>query len=257
MDEYILIDLGYFTCYRYFAAKKWLGFHKELNQETPWIKEEEFRKTLINQYEKKLKKLSKGKKTYLAMEGCDGLKKNWCKELYCNYKATRPKNPDLGALFKYISKEFLPRYIKENPEMILLQESGVEADDHIAKKTHELLKKDLNTKISIISADLDFLQLVEDDNNIEIYDMNLKIKSDKPLKGQAYLKRKIIYGDSSDNIKPVHSGKGASKIKESLVDYLNKIDDLSNVDEEIFENLSKGSYEKFKLNRKLIDFNMI
>ena len=51
-------------------------------------------------------KLSKGKKTYLAMEGCDGSKKNWRKELYCNYKAKRPKNPDLGALFKYISKCF-------------------------------------------------------------------------------------------------------------------------------------------------------
>ena len=37
----------------------------------------------------------------------------------------------------------------------------------------ELLKNNPNVKIDIISADLDFLQLVEDTNNITIYDMNL------------------------------------------------------------------------------------
>ncbi|PQM57581.1 MAG: hypothetical protein CML47_10670 [Rhodobacteraceae bacterium] len=255
MDSYVLIDLGYFTCYRYFAAKKWLGFRKELNQETPWICEDAFRNILMGQYEKNLKKLAKGKIPYLAMEGMDG--KNWRKELYCDYKAQRPKNPDLYALFKYISNEFLPKFIMENKEFKLLQKAGTEADDHIALKTIELLKKNPNVKIDIISADLDFLQLVEDTNNIEIYDMNYKIKSDKPLKGQAYLKRKIIYGDNSDNIKPVHSGKGSTKIKQALVEYLNNVDNLDNVEKEVFEKLSKDSFDKFSLNRKLIDFNMI
>ncbi len=255
MDNYVLIDLGYFTCYRYFAAKKWLGFRKELNQETPWLLEEKFREILMNQYVKNLKKHAKGKIPYLAMEGMNG--KNWRKDLYCDYKAQRPKNSDLYALFKYISDEFLPKFLVENEEFNLMQKAGTEADDHIALKTMELLKKNPNVKIDIISADLDFLQLVEDTNNITIYDMNLKVKSDKPLKGQAYLKRKIIYGDNSDNIKPVHSGRGATKIKQALVEYLNSIDDLDNVDKEVFEKLSKDSFEKFSLNRKLIDFNMI
>ena len=58
-------------------------------------------------------------------------------------------------------------------------------------------------------------------------------------------------------ILPVHSGRGATKIKQALVEYLNSIDDLDNVDKEVFEKLSKDSFEKFSLNRKLIDFNMI
>ena len=253
MDHYRIIDLGYFTCYRYFAAKKWLGFRKELNQETPWIKEESFRKILLNQYEKHLKKLSKDRKTYLAMEGCDG--KNWRKDLYCEYKAQRPKNPDLGQLFKYISNEFLPNFIKENKEFTLLQKSKTEADDHIALTVIDLLKKNPKVNIDIISADLDFLQLVEENNNVNIYDINLKIKSNKPLIGQEYLKKKIVYGDNSDNIKPIHSGKGATKIKQALVEYLKETKNLDKVEKEELEKISPGSYNKFVLNRKLIDFN--
>tara|TARA_Y100000389_G_C17471158_1_gene531109 strand:- start:905 stop:1690 length:786 start_codon:yes stop_codon:yes gene_type:complete len=257
IEDNIIIDLGYFTCYRYFAAKKWLGFHKELNQITPWQSEEEFRKILLNQYDKKLKELIKGRTAYLAMEGSDGTKKNWRKELYCDYKGTRPKNIDLGSVFKHISTEFLPKFIKENPSVTLLQKSGVEADDHIALKVFELLDLNKDSKIDIISSDLDFLQLVEDDNNVNILDMNLKIKSDKPLKGQAYLRRKIIYGDSSDNIKPVHRGRGATKVKETLLAYLNEYKDMDKVEREKFEELSEGSFDKFILNRKLIDFKMI
>ena len=255
MDHYIIIDLGYFTCYRYFAAKKWLGFRKELDQNKPFINEEQFRKILLGQYEKNLKSLSKNKIPYLAMEGCDGT--NWRKEIYCEYKSNRPKNEDLGALFQYISKEFLPKFVKENKEFKLLQKPGTEADDHVALKVRELLKKDPETKIDIISADMDFLQLVEENNNVEIYDMKMKKKSDKPLIGQLYLKKKIIHGDNSDNIKPVHSGKGATKIKQALVEYLNSLDNLDNAKESEFEDLSKGSYQKYLLNRKLIDFNMI
>ena len=66
-----------------------------------------------------------------------------------------------------------------------------------------------------------------------------------------------IYGDNSDNIKPVHSGKGSTKIKQALVEYLNNVDNLDNVEKEVFEKLSTGSFDKFSLNRKLIDFNMI
>ena len=70
-----------------FCGKKWLGFRKELNQETPWLLEEKFREILMNQYVKNLKKLAKGKIPYLAMEGMNG--KNWRKELYCDYKAQK------------------------------------------------------------------------------------------------------------------------------------------------------------------------
>ena len=40
---WVLIDLGYFSFYRYHATKKWWGFKQEFDQKSPWINESEFR----------------------------------------------------------------------------------------------------------------------------------------------------------------------------------------------------------------------
>ena len=253
--SYILVDLGYLSFYRYHAAKKWLSFQHEMNQENPWQNEERFRQMLLKQYEKNLKSYMKKGTMIMAMESLDG--KNWRKTVYSEYKAQRPKNNDIYSYFKYLTNTFLPNFVKNNPQSQLVRKPCTEADDIIATEAMKLAKNISAPQIQIVTSDMDFLQLVEKDNTIRLYDANFKLKSEKPVIGQEYLRKKIIHGDSSDNIKPVHSGKGTTKIKQTLVSYLNSVQNLDDVEESVFENVSKGSYEKFLLNRKLIDFKMI
>lgn len=253
MTEWIIVDLGYLSFYRYHAAKKWLGFQNDVIKEDPWINEQQFKKVLLNKYESNLKKLIKGKKAILVMESLDG--KNWRKDYMDNYKANRPKQKDIYTYLNNIAKNFLPVFA-ENNNCTYLQIKEREADDIIALSVFEIKKKEENNKIDIITSDMDFLQLVEENNNINLYDANYKSKSEnKPLIGFAYLKKKIIYGDISDNIKPIYKGKLSTKRKELLLDKIKNIDNLDNVSPTLFEN--NEEYKVFKLNRKLIDFKMI
>ena len=85
------------------------------------------------------------------------------------------------------------------------------------------------------------------------YKLNKKCEED--LVGFAYLKRKIVYGDNSDNIKSIYSGKGCTLKKEALLEKLKNINDLDLVTQEIVG--SSKEYNNFKMNRELIDFKKI
>jgi 5'-3' exonuclease len=252
MDCHTIVDLGYVSFYRYHAAKRWWSFKDDKNQVDPWINEPQFRETLLKQYDKCLKKYTKNRNGYLAMESLDG--KNWRKIIYPEYKAQRPKNSDIFEYMKFIATDFLPKFVEKNSNCILMRRPGTEADDLIALKTKELLKHNPQPEIRIITTDTDFLQLVEDDNTVTMYDATEKVKSDKPLKGMAYLKRKIIYGDTADNIKPVYKGKLCNKRKMALLESISALD-LDNVTRDLFED--DDTYNTFLLNRRLIDFDMI
>ena len=250
-----LVDLGYLSFYRYYAARKWLGFQKEFDQINPWQNEEKFRDILINQYTKSLNKYMQEGYCYFAMESLD--KKNWRKDIYKEYKANRPKNYDIYTYFQHLVTTFLPEFVKNNPNNCqLLRRPCTEADDLIALIAMDLSSQANPPQIRIITSDMDFLQLVEDDNTIQLLDANLKSKSDnKPLKGQAYLRRKIVYGDPSDNISPLFKGKNSTKLKTQLFETLQEIENLDTVSESDFA--TKELYEAFLLNRTLIDFRMI
>jgi len=253
MNEWVIIDLGYLSFYRYHAAKKWLGFRNDVEKIDPWTNEPQFKKTLLNKYEANLKSLIKGKKAFLVMESLDG--KNWRKNLMNNYKGNRPKQTDIFTYLHDIAKDFLPLFAKTN-DCTYLQIKEREADDIIALCVFAIKKKYINDKINIITSDMDFLQLVEENNNVKLFDANLKSKSDtKTLIGFSYLKKKIIYGDTSDNIEPIYKGKLSTKRKEALLEKIKDIDNLDNIDSTYFD--TDEEFKKFKLNRKLIDFKMI
>lgn len=254
MNEWIIIDLGYLSFYRYHACKKWLGFRNDVIKVDPWKNEPQFKKTLLHKYEANLKSLIKGKKkAILVMESLDG--QNWRKNLLDNYKGNRPKQTDIFEYLHDIAKNFLPSFAKNN-NCTYLQIKQREADDIIALSVFEIKKKHLHDKIDIITSDMDFLQLVEENNNIKLFDANYKSKSDtKTLIGFSYLKKKIIYGDTSDNIQPIYKGKLSTKKKEALLEKIKDIDDLNNITSTYFD--TDQDFEKFKLNRKLIDFKMI
>tara|TARA_Y100000768_G_scaffold375757_1_gene346949 strand:- start:2077 stop:2895 length:819 start_codon:yes stop_codon:yes gene_type:complete len=252
---WVLVDLGYMCFLRYHATKIWFKWQPEKDQENPWQNEEVFRNTLLRVYERTLKKLTKKKKAILAMESLDG--GNWRKQIYSEYKGTRPKNYDIFEYLKFLANDWLPKFCENNENCIYYKIPNTEADDIIALKAHELLKQDPVPEISIITADHDFIQLVEKDNNIRMYNDKYKLnkKCEEDLVGFAYLKRKIVYGDNSDNIKSIYSGKGCTLKKEALLEKLKNVEDLDLVTQEMVGSLKE--YDKFKMNRELIDFKKI
>ncbi len=254
-SKWVLIDGGYLSFLRYHATKKYWSYRKEADQENPWVNEEEFRAVLLRNYEKVLKKLSKGKKAIFAMESLDG--QNWRKSIHPNYKGTRPKNNDIFTYLKYITHEFLPQICENIGNITYCRLAGTEADDIIALKAIELLQLEQVSEISIISKDMDFLQLVEKDNKVRIYDANYKLnkKCEEELVGFSYLKYKLVNGDTSDNIMPIYKGKNCTKRKQQLLESLYRLNDLDLVSSDIFED--EESYQKFLFNRSLIDFRMI
>ena len=66
---------------------------------------------------------------------------------------------------------------------------------------------------------------------------------------------KIEFTDNSDNIKSIYSGKGCTLKKEALLEKLKNVEDLDLVTQEMVGGLKE--YDRFKMNRELIDFKKI
>ncbi|AII17154.1 putative ribonuclease H [Aureococcus anophagefferens virus] len=247
----LFIDTGYFCFYRYHACKRWFSFQDERDQVNSWQNEEIFRNCLMKQVEKNLKKYSKNKsKVYIALEAMDG--DNWRKNICSDYKANRTKNEDIFEFMKYVY-DYFRKISVDNDLYEILQIPCHEADDCIALKCRELLNANSNEEITILTSDTDFLQLVENDNNVKLMNATEKF-IDKPIVGQLYLKHKIIEGDKSDNIKPIFSGKGKTKNIQAVIEKIKDIT-LNDVNESHFNTIE--DFNKFQINRKLIDFAMI
>ena len=247
-----ILDFGYLSFYRYHAAKRYFSFkNEEYDLENPWQNESEFHDCIIKQVDKMITKFSKkGKNTiYLACEALND-SKNWRKEIFPEYKGNRERNNDIYQFMTHLYDVFLPNICNEK---IHILRGNCEADDLIALKCKELNDDD----ITIISSDHDFLQLVEDDNKITLLDVKLNdIALKKKVCGQKYLKSKIVDGDKSDNIPPIFSGKNKTCRRDNLLKKLESIENLNDVSLNTFDN-DVELFEKFKLNRLLIDFNQI
>lgn len=248
-----ILDFGYLSFYRYHACKRYFGFKDEpYDLENPWQNEGDFRECVLKQIEKMIKSFSKrGKnKIYFACEALNGTK-NWRKVIFPDYKGNREKNEDIYTYMTYIYDEFLPNLCDDNNKIL---RGNYEADDAIAFKIREI---DDREEVIIISSDHDFLQLVEDDNNISLLDAKgNNVAQKKKIYGKKYLKTKILDGDKSDNISPIFSGKNKTKRRDALLEKIEKFNNLDDVSIDVFDG-DVQLFEKFKMNRLLIDFDKI
>ena len=249
---WVIVDMGYYTFYRYHACKKWWSFKKEKEQKEPYQKEEEFKSKLLEKFEHYLnvirKKVPDNSHFVLAFDASDG--KNWRKDFYPDYKSQRPLNKDVFLLMNDVFESFIPEYKSKNPGIIIMKEEGKEADDLVARKVRSI-RKNSKDEISIIASDQDYLQLIEPESNIHLRDMNFKnLSENKPVLGKNYLIQKIIYGDKSDNIIPMFKGRNSGNKKKELYENMIK-NDLADIKLSYFEN--KEDYEKFKFNKKLVE----
>ena len=124
----------------------------------------------------------------------------------------------------------------------------MEADDCIAIATKHLINTVEDVKITIITADQDYLQLVNDQT--DIFTLKLKpLRTEKNSSGDAEcdLFCKIVLGDKSDNIPKVFDKCG----KKTALKLWN---DKKSLREKL---IKENAEERFNRNKKLIDFKEI
>lgn len=173
-------------------------------------------------------------------------KKLWRREIYKEYKSHRKEARDKSTIdfdsFFKVLDVFMPQMKEAFSNMYLLKIEECEADDIIAILTKEKFKN--SEKVTIISTDKDFIQLLTN-RNVDLYNPIKKanVKSINPAKD---LQLKILMGDTSDNIPSVRRGTGPKKaeniIREGLENYLDSCQDIK---------------EAYKRNQLIIDFNLI
>jgi len=261
MSNYILIDTSYMAFYRFFATLHWFKLAKKEEYKKSqkielydWSKNEIFMEKYKKIFLASLEKLfgiSELKKSNIIF-CCDSEKETfWRTQIYKDYKGGRPDmslRTNFKPVFKITFNQIIPNLIKKkdyNFKMIKINK--IEADDIIAV----FCQKYKNKKITILSCDDDFTQLLND--NIGIIDFRKKKKKYLPKKeSKLLLRQKIIKGDCSDNIPGIFpkdrkllSLKERKKIledKESLYKYL-------------YQN--PLAQQQYNINKKLIDFNYI
>ena len=245
----IFIDGSYFVFFRYYALISWWKFAKKENPlpEKPF-ESEEFTAAFKRLFIKKVKEIPKKLKIKdpIIIVGKDCPRANiWRNEFIDNYKGTRNYSnfhgqPGFVMAYEHLFKDAGIEHIISYPTL--------EADDCIAIATKHLKNTVDNVKITIITADHDYMQLIEE--CVEIY--TLKYKKIRTKKNSTYdsecdLFCKIITGDKSDNIGGVFKKCGK-------VTALKLWNDKNSLEKKLDK---EGSRSIFERNKKIIDFRCI
>lgn len=171
---------------------------------------------------------------------------NFRQDIYKDYKANRSDPPE-----NLIPQFTLVREATQACNIDYLEMEGYEADDLIA--AYVKMAKDLDMDIEIISSDKDLMQLVDDANNIYMYD---PIKKKKITSAEVQEKfgvlpnlvaqAQALIGDSSDNI-PGVKGIGPKTAAELLNTY-HSLDGIYENIEDITRATVKNNLQEYKDN---------
>lgn len=254
--NFILVDGSYFCFYRYYSMlKRWKYMNNGEELEDPILNErfvELFKQNFIECLRNLPKHLNLTNTNYKIIIGKDCKRANiWRNLLYPDYKGTRNNiNFKGGPFFKMVYDENL---FKLGGASYILYHHQLEADDCIGISCKYLLNKSQNNNIYIITSDKDYLQLIE--TRVKIF--NLEYKEINNLKNninessipsaKCDLFCKIVMGDKSDNITSIFPKCGPK----TALKYFN--------DPNLFQTtlLKYNAYEKYNLNKTLVDFNEI
>ena len=179
-------------------------------------------------------------------------------KLLNSYKANRIYDDSFlgGPFFQCSYKEDL--FLKGGAKKIFSFPT-LEADDCLAILTKNIHEKYPNANITIITSDMDYLQLAKD--NICLYDLKFRKLTERKSSfnnAKKDLFVKILTGDKSDNIKGVFKKCGPKTAckyyenKESVLDtrnnLLNNIDKLNDlIDKDKNFNIQNSIFEKIKI----------
>ena len=182
----------------------------------------------------------------------DSARKNFRNEIYSEYKANRAEAPDdLAPQFEYIRKSVKAFNL---PSIELL---NYEADDLIATYSKKITEA--GAKVTVISSDKDFMQLVSD--KTRLFDpMKSRVIGEKEVlekfgvKPNQVIDVQSLAGDSSDNI-PGVPGIGVKTAAELINKYKN-LDNLLDKASEIPQNKRRetllANKDKALLSKRLV-----
>jgi DNA polymerase-1 len=182
----------------------------------------------------------------------DSARKNFRNEIYSDYKANRSEAPeDLIPQFEYIRKS-VKAFNLPSVELI-----NYEADDLIATYSKQIIEA--GAKVTVISSDKDFMQLVSD--KVRLYDpMKSKVLGEKEViekfgvKPNQVIDVQSLAGDSSDNV-PGVPGIGIKTASE-LINKYKTLDTLLKKANEIPQNKRRetllANKDKAILSKKLV-----
>ena len=261
-NNLILVDSSFLSFYRFFATLRWMSLankdeyklYKDDNN-YDWSKNkifiEKYEKMYMDSIEKIIgKKDFKNSKIIFARDAPQ--KTLWRSKITDDYKGERHdlslKN-NFKPTFEYTYNVIIPKLV-DNKNIYVMYFDNMEADDIIAIATNYYKTKGIFDKIFIVSGDEDFLQLGDE----KVYFANFKKRKIFQLskeEANENLRKKLICGDNSDNIKCILDPK--VKNKKKLMDELKK--DKKELD--IYLEKDKDANNKFNHNQKMIDFNYI
>lgn len=212
------------------------------------------------------------KHVVFALEG-----KSWRRAAYVDYKASRRVAAALRSerevaedeAFMTAMNDFM-NFLNQKTNVTVLQSVGLEADDLIARWT----QKFSNSQHVIISADSDFQQLIS--NNVILYNgvkhQTWKIegifdeknkpvidpKSKKPIEVEPewFLFKKIMRGDSTDNVMSAYPGVRESKLRAAYEDRHKRGFDWNTVMQQSWKDHLGQTHkvlDRYNQNRELID----
>lgn len=239
----ILIDTSYFIFYRYFGTLRWFEFNNVEIDYSNITENECFMDAFYKHTKDDFKKLCKKWNTTLSqfIFCCDCSRETiWRNNFTSGYKSLRIQNIAFNPTIFTKFYTFI-----ENLKLHKIAINYLEADDVVYLTKKMITEQDC----IIITNDNDYLQIV--DERTKIYNMVGKgndITTRSCGNPQKDLLIKIIMGDKSDNISPIHKGIGAVTA--------NKLASLSDNDLDAYL-VEKNCKEDFEKNRILIDFTKI
>jgi 5'-3' exonuclease len=260
-DTYIFIDGSYYCFYRYYALLSWwkLSHPDDPPLVDPMLNLEfvdKFKQSFVKHIKIMPKKLGLPKNVKPIIIVGKDCKRNdiWRNELCTkselfvgDYKGSRPKKEGFMGV-QFFTMAYRDNLFGEGGSSAILYHPKLEADDCIAISVKKLLEKSPLSKIYVITNDKDYLQLAEE--RVELYNLTYKkLTEQKTCTGNAKcdLFCKIVMGDPSDSIKSIFKSCG---LKTTLKCFEDNQYFLERLKEE-------NAYEKYELNKKLIDFNEI
>jgi len=152
---------------------------------------------------------------------------NWRVDDAPTYKATRASGAD-PRLHELVHGELLPRVCADHPGVRVIEFPRAEADDIIAVLKRHWAAADPTASFLIITSDADYAQLhdartrIVDLAGVDIFERERAKQCAKlglpeeELDAAALLTVKVLRGDKSDNVLPVHARMTSKRVRELL-----------------------------------------
>ena len=250
--HFLLLDGSYYVFFRYHAMGLWWKRARREDEPVDPLACPRYCESFSRNFVKKIEGLGKlvghdpndGPLIGVLAEDC-APGTCWRRGVCETYKGTRKQDPVAHAHFELVrrSKLFHHPFLRTH-----LSYPGLEGDDCIAIMVEEIRRKEPSARITIVSSDGDFKQLLGP--HTRMVDLKGRVTGGEtnPIDPERELFCKVVAGDPSDNIPPILPRCGR-KTAESYYEHPDRLE--AKLRESCH---AAGIYAR---NRLLVDFRLI